>query len=62
MFRVRVAASVVTCAVMGVLAVTFYADDFRFGVVLVVAFLVLILCFYYFANRRRYRRFREDSF
>ena len=62
MFGARVAASVVTLAVISLLAVTSYADGFRFGVVLVAAFLVLILCSYYFANHRRYRRFREDLF
>ncbi|CAA9453426.1 MAG: hypothetical protein AVDCRST_MAG28-2060 [uncultured Rubrobacteraceae bacterium] len=62
MFGVRVAAWVVTLAVMSLLVVTSYADGFRFGVVLVAAFLVLILCSYYFANHRRYRRFREDLF
>ncbi len=62
MFGVRVAVSVVTIAVMSFLAVTSNADGFRFGVVHVAAFLVLILCFYYFANHRRYRSFREDPF
>lgn len=57
MLGARVAASVVTFAVMGVLAVTFYADGYLFGAALVAAFLVFILCYYYyFANRRRYRR------
>ncbi len=58
MLGARAAASVVVFAVMGVFALTFYSDGFPFGVALVAAFLVLILCYNYFANRRKYRRSR----
>ncbi len=61
MLGARVAASVVAFAVMGVFAMTFYSDGFRFGVVLVAAFLGFVLCYNYFANRRRYRRSRPAT-
>lgn len=57
----RAAASVVAFAVMGVIALTFYSGGFRFGVVLVAAFLVFILFYNYFANRRKYRRSRPAT-
>jgi O-antigen/teichoic acid export membrane protein len=60
MLGARAITSVVTFAVTGVIALTFYAEGFRLGVVLVVAFPVFILCFYCFANRRRYRRSRPE--
>lgn len=61
MWGTRAATSVVTSAVMGVIALTFYSDSFRFGVVLVAAFLVFTLFYNYFANRRKYRRSRPAT-
>jgi hypothetical protein len=61
MWGSQAAASVVAFAVMDANALTCYSDGFRVGVVLVAAFLVFILFYNYFANRRKYRRSRPAT-